>query len=259
MIPLPQLPNNPGCYLFKDSKGVILYIGKAKDLKKRVSSYVQKTDHDAKTQALIKHIKSVDYIVTTTEVEALLLENNLIKKHKPKYNIDLKDSKRYAYLLLTKEQFPRLRIARNKDELGEYFGPFTSAETRDYIRDSLVKTFQLRTCNQLPKKACLRYHIGICTAPCICAVNEKGYAEQVKHVRAVLKNKSTELIKTLEAKMKTSAKKEHFESALTYRNQIQALQFLKEKQHVERDKEYNEDIINFLIDKENVYLTLFSY
>jgi excinuclease ABC subunit C len=152
MIDLKNIPNSPGCYIYKNSLGNIIYIGKAKNLKKRVSSYFQNKQHDPKTQMLVKSIESVDFIATDNEIEALVLENNLIKKNKPKYNIDLKDSKRYAYVLITKEDYPRLVIARNRKQKGTYFGPFVSGKERDYVLEYLTKTFRLRTCRKFPKK-----------------------------------------------------------------------------------------------------------
>ena len=137
-IDLSKVPPSPGCYLYKNSQGQIIYIGKAKDLKKRVSQYFNSQEKDPKTQALVENIDSVEFIVTNTEVEALILENNLIKKHNPKYNIDLRDSKRYAYIKITDEEFPRLLIARKKETDEEYFGPFTSGEKRDYILQTLI-------------------------------------------------------------------------------------------------------------------------
>ncbi|MCX6685305.1 MAG: GIY-YIG nuclease family protein, partial [Methanoregula sp.] len=133
MIDIASLPHAPGCYLFSDRHNTIIYVGKAKDLKKRVTSYFQKADHDPKTQNLIERIAAVDFVVTTTEAEALILENNLIKKHQPKYNIDLKDAKRFAYIEMTKEEFPRIGIARNTTGDAAYFGPFVSAAERDAV------------------------------------------------------------------------------------------------------------------------------
>jgi excinuclease ABC subunit C len=162
MISLDTLPHLPGCYLFKDSEGSVIYVGKAKDLKKRVTSYFQKPNHDPKTESLIQSASSLDFIVTNTEVEALLLENTLIKKHWPRYNIKLKDSSGYACIHLTDEEFPRIRISRNKIGRGTFFGPFISSRERDYIFKVVRKTFGLRSCKRLPKRACLRYHLGVC-------------------------------------------------------------------------------------------------
>ena len=146
MIDLSKIPTAPGCYQFKDRSNNIIYIGKAKNLKKRVKSYFQKSNLGRKTTALVDNIDTVDFIITGSEVEALILENNLIKKHQPKYNINFKDSKRYAYIELTGEDFPRLLIARRESNSGKFFGPFVSAAARDYIINVLKKTFQIRTC-----------------------------------------------------------------------------------------------------------------
>ncbi|MCZ9311801.1 MAG: GIY-YIG nuclease family protein, partial [Methanocorpusculum sp.] len=128
---LADIPHSPGCYLYKDAAGTIIYVGKAKDLRKRVSSYFQKRDHDPKTQKLVQTIADVEYIVTGTDEEAYLLENSLIKRHQPKYNIDLRDAKSYAYIELTKEEFPRITIARKAKGAGQFFGPFVSGKERD--------------------------------------------------------------------------------------------------------------------------------
>ena len=156
MIDPTTLPDDPGCYLFSDEAGTIIYIGKAKNLRKRVTSYFQKTDHDPKTRNLIARIASVSVMVTNTETEALLLENNLIKKHQPKYNIDLKDAKRFAYIELTKEPFPRIGFARRTSTAdATYFGPFVSAAERDALLRVIKRVFRLRSCKKLPKRACL--------------------------------------------------------------------------------------------------------
>ncbi|MDO5846410.1 MAG: GIY-YIG nuclease family protein, partial [Methanocorpusculum sp.] len=174
------MPHTPGCYLYKNSDGTIIYVGKAKDLKKRVSSYFQKKDHDPKTKKLVAAIDSFEYIVTRTDEEAYLLENTLIKKYLPKYNIDLRDAKTYAYIQLTHETFPRICIARSKKGNGQYFGPFVSARERDYCMAVVKKTFRLRTCKNMPRnhRACLRYHIGNCTGPCRGVQSQESYLEQ---------------------------------------------------------------------------------
>lgn len=258
MIDLEALPHLPGCYLFKDEEGGVLYVGKAKDLKKRVSSYFQKRDHDPKTENLVRAAKGLDFIVTNTEVEALLLENTLIKKHWPRYNIALKDSKRYACIHLTDEKFPRIRLARKKVGGGDYFGPFVSAKERDYIYEVVRKTFQLRTCKKLPKRACLRYHMGVCSGPCIGNIQVEEYGEKVKRAASVLKGNIRELIESLEAEMKELAAKQQFELAMELRDEIAALEFLQEKQNVERQKKHDEDILNYLVKDNTVYLMLFK-
>ncbi|VVB78930.1 UvrABC system protein C [uncultured archaeon] len=260
MIDLSTIPSNPGCYLYKDNKGNIIYIGKAKDLKKRVSQYFNSQEKDPKTQAMISHIDSVDFIVTKNEVEALILENNLIKKNHPKYNIDLRDSKRYAYIRITSEPFPRLLIARKRDagDDSEYFGPFTSGEKRDYIMQTLIRTFKIRTCKKLPKRPCLRFHLKLCDAPCIKNISKEKYDEKIKFAKSILNGKTKEIEEQIKEEMKIESKKQNFEKAIELRNQIESLEYLKERQNMQRSKEYNEDIINYLVKDNKVYLLLFK-
>ncbi|MCF7798401.1 excinuclease ABC subunit UvrC [Candidatus Woesearchaeota archaeon] len=257
-IDLSSLPALPGCYLFKDGKDIILYVGKAKHLKKRVSNYFQKKDHDPKTQALVGRIKLIDFIVTKTEDEALILENNLIKKHQPKYNINLKDAKRYAYIKLTAESVPRLILARQKTSKGKFFGPFVSGQIRDEILKTLNNSFQLRTCKTLPKRPCLRYHLGLCTAPCVNKVSKAQYQQQLNKAAMVLRGKTKELSKQLSTEMQSAAATQNYETALLLRNQIAAIDWLQERQNMERDKRFDEDIINYIIDDDQVYLFLFN-
>ena len=187
MIDIAGLPEEPGCYLFRDGAGTILYVGKAKSLKKRVGSYFQKRECDAKTKKMLAKSASLDFMVTSNEVEALILENSLIKTHQPRYNIDLKDAKQYAYIRLTDDEFPRICIARRTAEKGTYFGPFVSAAERDYVLSLVKKTFGLRSCRRLPKKPCLRYHIRTCSAPCIGAITAEEYTEDVRRAGLVMK------------------------------------------------------------------------
>jgi len=252
------LPTEPGCYLFKNSSGTILYIGKAKNLKKRIKQYNKPNDLDEKTKAMISHAKNVDFIVTDNEVESLVLENTLIKKYQPKYNIRLKDAKSHTYLLLTDEEFPRLIIDRRGKGRGKLFGPFVSATERDYILQFLKKIFTLRSCNKMPKKACLRYHINLCDAPCIGNISKSQYSKKVSNVKMILTGHTDKLLKKLEEDMKKSGDSKDFEKALLIRNQISAIKHLKERQNMERQKKYNEDIINYEIKDEKVYLMLFN-
>ncbi|MBT5021739.1 excinuclease ABC subunit C [Candidatus Woesearchaeota archaeon] len=267
---LANLPKNPGCYLFKDNSKKIIYIGKAKNIKKRVSSYFQKKHDDKKTLVLVTKIAHIDFVITDSEVEALLLENNLIKKHKPKYNIDLKDSKRYAFIQITDEEFPRILLARtrspnksadnsiNKNSL--FFGPFISGSTRDNLIQLLRKVFKIRTCRRMPKKACLRYHINLCDAPCIGNISKLEYNKKIKNAVLVLKQKNTDLIKKLEKEMTAFSKKLDFEHAMELKAQINSINWLSERQKMERNKNYDEDILNYIVDDntQKVYLILFN-
>ncbi len=258
MMDVEQLPRAPGCYMFKGSSGVIIYVGKAKDLRKRVKSYFQKENHDPKTKALLRSISDVDFIATDNEVEALILENTLIKQHQPRYNIDLKDSKRYALIHITDEAFPRLLIARRPIGKGRFFGPFVSGQERDYVKTALIKSFKIRTCRRLPKKACVRYHIGICTAPCIGMIDQEEYSENVERVALVLKGKVKGLLKKLERKMEGHSMTQNYEPAITLRDQIAAIQNLRERQKMERIRRYDEDILNYVVKEGKVYLLVFN-
>ncbi|HSD57621.1 MAG TPA: UvrB/UvrC motif-containing protein, partial [Methanotrichaceae archaeon] len=236
MISLDTLPHLPGCYLFKDTEGAVLYVGKAKDLKKRVASYFQRPNHDPKTESLTQAASDLDFIVTNTEVEALLLENTLIKKHWPRYNIKLKDSSSYACIHLTDERFPRIRISRDKVGRGTFFGPFVSSKERDYIFRVVRKTFGLRGCKRLPKRACLRYHLNACSGPCIGKVTEAEYREKVKRAESALKGNISELMDSMKKEMTELSARQQFEQAMELRDEISALEYLLERQNVERKK-----------------------
>jgi len=259
MIDLSSLPDDPGCYLFSDETGAIIYIGKAKNLKKRVTSYFQKTDHNPKTRILIVRIASVSVMVTNTETEALLLENNLIKKHQPHYNIDLKDAKRFAYIELTKEPFPRIGfVRRTSTAAATYFGPFVSAAERDALLRVIKRVFRLRSCRKLPRRACLRYHMKSCSAPCIGLISEEDYHTQVERASALLKGKGGELLASLRSEMAEYSASQDYERALLIRNQIGAIEHLTERQHVERPKETDQDVIAYTIADDTVFLMVFS-
>jgi excinuclease ABC subunit C len=258
MFTVTDFPEAPGCYLFRDASKKIIYIGKAKNLKKRLKSYLQKKQLDAKTRSLLRHIDSVSFIITDTEVEALILENTLIKKHQPKYNINLKDAKTYAFIQLTDEEFPRLLIARQKQGAGKYFGPFVSALERDHVLQFLNRTFALRTCKKLPKKSCLRFHLGLCDAPCVGAISREDYDKKIRNVRYILSGRSKALIKKLNQEMMKKSQRFDFENALVLRDQITAIQHLQEHQKMQRQQTYNEDIINYRIKDEMVYLMVFN-
>jgi excinuclease ABC subunit C len=258
MIDLTSLPPNPGCYLFRDTEKRIIYVGKAKNLRKRVKSYFQKKEQNLKTRCLITTLESVEFFVTDTEVEALILENTLIKKHQPKYNINLKDAKTYAFIELTDEVFPRLLIARQKQGNGKYFGPFVSALERDHVLQFFNRTFTLRTCRKLPKKTCLRYHLQLCAAPCVGLISQEDYDMRIRNVRLILSGKSRELLKKLRQEMTRKSQLFEYENALIVRNQITAIQHLQEHQKMQRQHTFDEDIISYLLRDGTVYLMLFN-
>jgi len=170
-----NFPHKPGCYLYKDKHGQVIYVGKAKDLQKRIAQYFVKKDLDLKTKLLVKNIADVEFITTDNEVEALLLEQSLIHQYDPKFNISLKGDIRYAYIKITDEKFPRLITARKITKGGRYYGPYTEGSARRMILKTLGDIFKIRTCNQMPKKVCLQYHIGRCTGPCQGFISEAVY------------------------------------------------------------------------------------
>src|SRR5512136_1205684 len=258
MVDPGQVPSSPGCYLFRDEKGTILYIGKAKDLKKRVSSYFQRSSPDSRIRAMVAKVDSVDFMVTDNEVEALVLENNLIKRHQPRYNIDLRDAKTYAYIMLTKEEFPRILMARRPSGDGSYFGPFVSARERDHVLRAVKRAFGLRTCRRLPTRACLRHHMGSCSAPCVAGITPEEYGLRVKRVESILRGGSAELLTDLRREMADRSREQDFEGAMAIRDQIGAVEHLATRQKVERQRHHDEDIINYLETGEKVYLMLFS-
>ncbi|MFA5745419.1 MAG: excinuclease ABC subunit UvrC [archaeon] len=259
-IDFSKLPSNPGCYLFKEVTGIIIYVGKAKNLKKRVSSYFLNKDQGAKTSALVSNISTIDFIITNNELEAFILENTLIKKHLPKYNIDLKSGQRYAYVQITKDSFPRLAILREKPNGKEenVFGPFVSGQSRTELVRYLNKKFKLRTCKRLPKTPCTRYHIGYCTGPCIGKITKEEYSNTIENVKKILQGKSSELAISLKKEMSSYSKNQDFEKALTLRDQINAIEYISQKQTMERQLKFDQDIINFIIKDNKIYLLLFN-
>jgi excinuclease ABC subunit C len=252
------LPGDPGCYLFLAGDGSVLYVGKARNLRKRVSSYFQKKDHDAKTRRMLSLAAGLDFIVTANEVEALILENSLIKSRQPRFNIDLKDAKQYAYIRLSDEPFPRIGIARRTDEGGTYFGPFVSAAARDEVLAFVKRSFRLRSCRRLTRRTCLRAHLGTCSAPCRGAVSGDEYSELVRQASMVLRGSTGELVRSLRVQMDQKSRDQEYEEALALRNLVRALERLSQRQDMTRQKETDEDIINYLVHGDTVYLMLFN-
>lgn len=223
---LKKIPRLPGVYLMKDRNGDVLYIGKAKDLSKRVSGYFQeKRPKTARQMSLMEQVEDLDYIVTSSEEEALIHEANLIKEKKPKYNVELKDDKSFPFLKLTlNEKFPRLIITRKKIEDGSrYFGPYTRVKLLRKALAVMKGIFPLRTCRKIQDQVCLSYHIGQCMGPCIKKITEEEYREIVRQLILFLEGKKTRLLQELTQKMKTLSKEERFEEAAIIRNRIAAL------------------------------------
>lgn len=251
-----QLPTTPGVYFWKSKTGKVLYIGKAKNLRARGRSYLSK-DLSPKTAELMSHAADIEYISVSNEVEALLLENQLILKHKPPYNIMLKNSRRYAWICVTSEEFPRIISTRKKIGRGTLYGPYTDGSSRRSIVITLSKAFKLRTCKTLPKRACLQYHINNCTAPCEQKDDVKSYGERVEKAKKALAGHTQELIAELEKEMKTQAEQQRFEQAKELRDQITALKNVRSMQVVERDTTYDQDVIGHMrVDEEIQFCVL---
>jgi len=263
---LKNLPASPGVYLHKDEAGKIIYVGKAKNLRSRVRSYFQSgRGHDHKTQLLVKRIVDLEFIVTDNEVEALVLESNLIKRHKPRYNVFLKDDKQYPHLKLTiNEPFPRVMITRKVNRDGAlYFGPFLPASLARRTIDLINRTFQLRTCDieidgRLPRP-CLEYHIKRCLGPCVkglCAPTE--YAEAVVDVRLLLEGRNRELASTLEARMEQASDEMRFEMAAKYRDLRKTVLALAEQQKMATSPDRDVDIFGYYREGARIALQLFT-
>lgn len=250
---LKLLPSLPGCYIYYNKDNEIIYVGKAKILKRRVMSYFNKKRHDSvKVQVLVSQIERLEYIITNTEVEALILESHLIKKHKPRYNILLKDDKKYPYFLITDEDFPRIQVVRKKNmnpEKGRYYGPYTDVRAMYSTLDFLKKIFPLKQCKN-PKfkdRPCLYYHIGRCMAPCQNMVSSEDYKALVRQAELFLSGKQSELMEQLKAQMEKFAAAEQFEKAARLRDSYMDLKKTLEKQKVVYENtKLNEDIISLL-------------
>ncbi|HMK95493.1 MAG TPA: excinuclease ABC subunit UvrC [Candidatus Limnocylindrales bacterium] len=240
-----DIPTNPGVYLFKNKQGEILYIGKAKSLRTRVKSYFLNKDQPMKTRQLVSQICGIDWIIVNNEVEALLLENKLIKQHTPKYNIDLKDAKSYAYISLTREPYPRMMMSRKVSRKLESFGPYTEGFTRLDLQRVVVRVFKLRTCKTMPKRECLNYHIRLCTAPCIGKVTVRQYGEQVEQARSFLKGNYEQTIRMLNSQMQTASTNQKYEEALELRNQIASIRLLTDHQIVDNERWFDQDVMVF--------------
>ena len=240
-----DIPTEPGVYLYSDEKGEIIYIGKAKNLRNRVRSYFANKEQPLKTQHLVSKIRNIDWIIVNSEVEALLLENKLIKQHTPRYNITLKDAKTFAYIALTREMYPRILTSRKVSRKLESFGPYTDGFTRQDLQRLVVRVFKLRTCKELPKRACLNYHINLCSAPCINKISIEQYMEQVEQARSFLKGHYEQTMELLLSQMKTASSELKYERALELRNQIESIRLLTHNQIVDNERRFDQDIIAF--------------
>ena len=246
---LELLPTSPGCYIHKDKNGTIIYVGKAKNLRNRVRSYFRGS-HDTKTEALVSEIVDFEFIVTESNIEALLLEINLIKENKPKYNIMLKDDKSYPFIKITNETYPRLIITRQvKKDGGLYFGPYPAVGAANEIKRLLDRLFPFRKCTNPPEKVCFYYHLGQCKAHTICQVDSQYFKDLAQEVAAFLKGQDDQIIEDLRGKMAGAAQAMEFEKAAEYRDLIQSIGTLRTKQRVMAKDLQNRDVFGYYVDK----------
>ncbi len=261
---LKKLPDKPGVYLMKDENGEIIYVGKSKSLKNRVSQYFRsQKGHPPKVKAMVKVIKEFEYIITDTEVEALILEANLIKKHKPRYNVLLRDDKSYPYIKVTlNEKYPRvLKTRRVIKDSARYFGPYINVDAVNQTLATIEELFPLRKCKrnleQNNERPCLNYHIKKCLGPCTGKVNHDEYMEMIDQIVLFLGGKQDILIKELEGKMAKAAQELHFERAAKYRDRINALKNLAEKQKIVSTSDADQDYISMAISDDKVCIMVF--
>lgn len=253
-----NLPDKPGVYIMRNIDDDVLYVGKAKSLIKRVKSYFSTREQPLKTKLLMSHFHNLEYIITDTEKEALILESNLIKKYKPRYNIRLKDDKRYPYIKITNEDYPRVLITRNvRDDGAYYYGPFTDAGSVRRMVKSLKALFKIRTCRRMDGP-CLNYQIHLCNAPCSGKITKKSYNEIIEKINLFFEGKYSEIIKMLNELMLEAASNNEFEKAAVLRDQIQSVDGILEKQKIEFDRGLEQDVIACSYDEKVACVVVFS-
>ena len=267
-IQLKTLPDSPGVYQYFDKEGIILYVGKAKNLKKRVVSYFTKNHDNAKTRILVNKIVSIKHIVVETETDALLLENNLIKKHQPRYNIMLKDDKTYPWICIKKERFPRVFMTRRVIKDGsEYFGPYTNVRTVKVLLDLIRELYPLRTCNyDLSRekitakkyKVCLEYHLGNCKGPCEDFQHEESYKETIKAIRNIIRGNFKESLDKFQKIMQSLAVKMEFEEAQKVKEKLNLLSNYQSKSTIVNPSINNVDVFSIISDESYGYVNFFK-
>ncbi len=265
---IKTLPDQPGVYQYFDQDNILLYVGKAKNLKKRVSSYFSKEHDSNRLRIMVKKIYDIKTIKVNSELDALLLENNLIKNLKPKYNINLRDDKTYPWIIIKKERFPRLFHTRKHIKDGsEYFGPYASVKTMFLLLDLIKNTYPLRTCNydlsvdNIKKnkfRACLEFQIGKCKAPCVSKQTEDEYNQNIKEIRQIIKGDINFAIRDLKDKMNIAAEKYEFEQAEIFKNKIELLSNYQSKSTIVHPSITNTDVVNIISDEKNAYIHYFK-
>ncbi|MER1987074.1 MAG: excinuclease ABC subunit UvrC [Solibacillus sp.] len=246
---LAILPDESGCYLMKDEQGTIIYVGKAKVLKNRVRSYFTGTQ-TGKTARLVSEIVDFEYVVTSSDLEALILELNLIKLHDPKYNIKLTDDKTYPYIKITNEKYPRILTTRKvKKDKAKYFGPYPNSYAANETRKLLDRIYPLRKCTHLPNQVCLYYHLGQCLAPCVKKIEQKVFDDLIEEITKFLSGGYEDVKKELEAKMLDAAEKLEFERAKEFRDQIAHIDTVMQKQKIVSGDLSNRDVFGYAVEK----------
>ena len=255
---LELLPDNPGCYLYKDNIGEIIYVGKAKNLKNRVKSYFTGT-HNKKTQTLVSKIEDLEYIIVNSEKEALLLENNLIKKYRPYFNIRLKDDKSYPYLMITKEEHPRLLMTRKykKNNKNIYFGPYVDIKSATEVKKILDKIYPLRKCNPVEKRPCMYYQIGECIGPCAKKITADDYKAQISKIKSFLTGNTKEILSDLKNKMQEHIKNLEFEAAGQVHSYIKSIEVSVQNQVVADTANVDRDYIGFTFNNDYICIQIF--
>ena len=255
---LELLPDNPGCYLYKDNIGEIIYVGKAKNLKNRVKSYFTGT-HNKKTQTLVSKIEDLEYIIVNSEKEALLLENNLIKKYRPYFNIRLKDDKSYPYLMITKEEHPRLLMTRKykKNNKNIYFGPYVDIKSATEVKKILDKIYPLRKCNPVEKRPCMYYQIGECIGPCAKKITADDYKSQISKIKSFLTGNTKEILTDLQSKLQEHIKHLEFEAAGQIHNYIKSIEVSVQNQVVADSTNVDRDYIGFTFNNDYICIQIF--
>ena len=255
---LELLPDNPGCYLYKDNIGEIIYVGKAKNLKNRVKSYFTGT-HNKKTQTLVSKIEDLEYIIVNSEKEALLLENNLIKKYRPYFNIRLKDDKSYPYLMITKEEHPRLLMTRKykKSNKNIYFGPYVDIKSAMEVKKILDKIYPLRKCNPVEKRPCMYYQIGECIGPCAKKITPDEYKTQINKIKSFLTGNTKEILVDLNNKMQDHVKNLEFEAAGQIHSYIKSIGVSVQNQVVADSNNIDRDYIGYSFNNDYICIQIF--
>ena len=255
---LELLPDNPGCYLYKDNIGEIIYVGKAKNLKNRVKSYFTGT-HNKKTQTLVSKIEDLEYIIVNSEKEALLLENNLIKKYRPYFNIRLKDDKSYPYLMVTKEEHPRLLMTRKykKSNKNIYFGPYVDIKSAMEVKKILDKIYPLRKCNPVEKRPCMYYQIGECIGPCAKKITPDEYKTQINKIKSFLTGNTKEILVDLNNKMQDHVKNLEFEAAGQIHSYIKSIEVSVQNQVVADSNNIDRDYIGYSFNNDYICIQIF--